>query len=200
MTLAERKIDPANNVLGDRYLCRGGIMFVCRAIGCRQIERQRKQDICWSLGRPLSTSDQSDTLRILCNQAENDVDDLTEMRSGVVAWLKACRARARNCSTQRLLRFRLLAHWRAISADARILLEEICTDRHCANRHVDRLYWRRSSFCRDYVKVSSQRTFFPSLEIQCAAIVNHHSTKPTNIDKKNWRPSDWMYFGRGNVT
>ena len=34
---------------------------------------------------------------------------------------------------------------------------------------------------------------------RCGAIINHHTPKPTNIDRSQWKPGDWMYFGAGNA-
>jgi hypothetical protein len=47
MTLAEREIDPENNLLGNRYLCRGGIMFFVGPSGIGKSSVSAQEDICW---------------------------------------------------------------------------------------------------------------------------------------------------------
>jgi hypothetical protein len=199
MTLAERKIDPANNVLGDRYLCRGGIMFFVGPSGVGKSSVSAQQDICWSLGRPAFHIRPERPLRILCNQAENDVDDLTEMGSGVVAGLK-------------------LAEQERETVRRNVFYVSDCS--HTGEQFLRMLEYYLKKFAPiDIVRIDTLTAYIGgdllSVEItskflrsglssllwkyQCAAIVNHHTPKPTNIDKKNWRPSDWMYFGAGNA-
>lgn len=75
--------DDPNNILGDRFLCRGAcaMLFGYSGVGKSSLETQLAH--MWALGKPCLGIRPSRPLNILIIQAENDDGDLAEMRDGV---------------------------------------------------------------------------------------------------------------------
>ena len=66
MTLAERDIYRENNLLGNRFLCRSGIMFYVGPSGVGISSVSAQKHISWSLGRPAFHIRPARPLHILC--------------------------------------------------------------------------------------------------------------------------------------
>lgn len=75
--------DDPNNILGDRFLCRGAcaMLFGYSGVGKSSLETQLSH--MWALGKTCLGIRPSRPLNILIIQAENDDGDLAEMRDGV---------------------------------------------------------------------------------------------------------------------
>lgn len=75
--------DDPNNILGDRFLCRGAcaMLFGYSGVGKSSLETQLAH--MWALGKSCLGIRPSRPLNILIIQAENDDGDLAEMRDGV---------------------------------------------------------------------------------------------------------------------
>ncbi|MBN8457555.1 MAG: AAA family ATPase [Verrucomicrobia bacterium] len=74
--------DP-NNILGKRWLCRGGSLVVVGQSGIGKSSLCMQLMILWALGLPAFNITPVRPLRSLLIQAENDVGDLAEMYQGV---------------------------------------------------------------------------------------------------------------------
>ena len=74
--------DP-NNILGKRWLCRGGSLVVVGQSGIGKSSLCMQLMILWALGLPAFNITPVAPLRSLLIQAENDVGDLAEMYQGV---------------------------------------------------------------------------------------------------------------------
>ena len=74
--------DP-NNLLGKRWLCRGGSLVVVGQSGIGKSSMCMQLMILWALGLPAFNITPVAPLRSLLIQAENDVGDLAEMYQGV---------------------------------------------------------------------------------------------------------------------
>ena len=74
--------DP-NNLLGKRWLCRGGSLVVAGQSGIGKSSMCMQLMILWALGLPAFNITPVAPLRSLLIQAENDVGDLAEMYQGV---------------------------------------------------------------------------------------------------------------------
>ncbi len=85
---AEQPIDPGQALLGERYLCRGGVLLFVGRSGMGKSSAAAQQDILWACGRAAFGITPAKPLRILGIQAENDDGDMSEMAGGVVRGLK----------------------------------------------------------------------------------------------------------------
>ena len=92
--------DP-NNVLGDRWLCRGHFGMIVGASGLGKSSLIMQASILWGLGREAFGVVPARPLKIIMVQAENDMGDLSEEVRGIVQRLDLSREELkmvnRNC-------------------------------------------------------------------------------------------------------
>lgn len=192
----ERPADPADTLLGHRFLCReGGLLFVGPS-GVGKSSASVQQDVCWALGRPAFGIEPARPLRILCVQAENDAGDMYEMARGVMDGL--------NLSAEDRLAIRertLYASNKASTGPAffdvlRRLLDSYKPDLI----RIDPLQAYLGGDPKDSALMSwfCRESLNPLLEEYAAgAILNHHTPKTNFRDTAAWKASDWMYAGAG---
>lgn len=190
--------DPRKTVLGDRFLCVGGGMLFVGPSGIGKSSASVQQDILWGLGRAAFGIRPARPLRILTIQAENDDEDLAEMREGVCRGLglsaadrESVRGRVFYETVQELTGSAFLAH-----VDRRLALAEfdlLRIDPFLAYLGSDiTLSEKTAAFLRSTLNPILTRR-------RVACIINHHTPKVTNRDTSNWRGSDWAYAGAGSA-
>lgn len=198
-TLASTESDPADTLLGNRFLCRRGGMLFIGPSGIGKSSASVQQDVMWSIGREAFGIRPARPLNILCIQGENDDADLGEMARGVCDGLNLT-AGEREQISRRV--------W-YVSESSRVGSEFLTSvvapllDRYKPDiLRIDPLL---AFIGADVNEQSSTSTFLrrglnPLLaKFGCAVIVNHHSPKTTNRDTSAWRGSDWMYAGAGSA-
>src|SRR5262249_15813819 len=199
MTLAEREPDSSKTLLGNRFLCRGGSMLFIGPSGIGKSSASVQQDILWALAEPAFGIRPSRPLRILCIQAENDDEDLAEMANGISARL--------NLSEEDREKVRANVFYVndcSHTAEAFLLMVAQLLEKY-GPFDLLRIDTLHAYLGDDILDVEATSKFLrnglnPILKkFDCAAIVNHHTPKPTNRDTTNWRTSDWMYSGAGNA-
>ena len=198
MDIAAGENDPRATVLGNRFLCIGGGMLFIGPSGIGKSSASVQQDVLWSLGRPAFDIRPARPLRILCIQAENDDEDLAEMRDGVIKGLRLTDA------DRAEVRERVFYEHESARTGMEFLAY---VDRRLAKGQFDLL--RLDPFLAYLgadVNDAEQTAAFlrnglnPLLaKHRVACIVNHHTPKVTNRDTSNWRPSDWCYSGAGSA-
>lgn len=82
------KPDPADNLLGNEFLCRKGLLIIAGPSHVGKSSLSVQQDVLWSLGRPAFGITPSRPLRILTFQAENDASAMHLAARGVIDTLK----------------------------------------------------------------------------------------------------------------
>lgn len=190
--------DPRNTVLGDRFLCIGGSMLFVGPSGIGKSSASVQQDILWSLGRPAFGIRPARPLRILTVQAENDAEDLAEMRDGV------CQGLRLSAEERDEVRARVFYETECGGTGADFLAyvnSRLALDRFDLLR-IDPLL----AYLGGDVNSATDTAVFlrnglnPMLARHgVACIVNHHTPKVTNRDTSGWRGSDWMYAGAGSA-
>ena len=80
--------DPADNLLGNEFLCRKGLLIIAGPSHVGKSSLSVQQDVLWSLGRPAFGITPSRPLRILTFQAENDASAMRLAARGVIDTLK----------------------------------------------------------------------------------------------------------------
>jgi hypothetical protein len=88
LDLAAATITDGNNLLGNRFLCRGGGLLFIGSSGIGKSTAVIQMGISWAVGRQCFGIPAHEPLKILYVQAENDEGDLCEMRDGVLAGLQ----------------------------------------------------------------------------------------------------------------
>lgn len=197
--LGERPINPADTLLGDRFLCRKGGMLFVGPSGTGKSSASVQQDILWALGRPAFGIRPSTPLKILTVQAENDDGDIAEMVSGVCNALeitpedkKAIRDRVLYCSCRTLCGVAFLSE----------VVEPLLAKHRPDIIRIDPLLAYLGGNVNDAEQTGAFLRIWlnPLIEMyNCAAILNHHTPKVINRDTKAWRGSDWMYAGAGSA-
>ena len=202
LSLSRKKIDDSKTILGKRYLCRGGGMWIIAPSGLGKSTLSIQIAILWSCGKPAFDIKPSKSLRILVVQAEDDEGDCIEMS-------------------------RMIDHLR-LSEKEKILVGENTEIVHCndlsGSQFVEALKAkleeaRLSGKPFDLVIINPYGVFQgqdvsnpvdnthflnhllnPVLtEYDIAAIIIHHTPKTnfTNFDKLN--PWDFQYAGAGSA-
>lgn len=78
-SLSRKKIDDSKTILGKRYLCRGGGMWIIAPSGLGKSTLSIQIAILWACGKSAFDIKPSKSLRILVVQAEDDEGDCIEM-------------------------------------------------------------------------------------------------------------------------
>jgi len=81
---ADRKADP-NNILGNRWLCKGGSLLIVGQSGTGKSSLMMQAAVHWTLGRDFFNIKPVKPLRSIILQAENDAGDVAEALQDVVA-------------------------------------------------------------------------------------------------------------------
>jgi len=195
----DRKPDPKDVLLGDRFLCREGGMNFIGPSGIGKSSASAQMDVLWSVGRPAFGIQPAGPLKILVIQAENDAGDLHEMVKGVVGAMRLTKAELELCR-QKLL----VIGEKARTADKFInqVLYPALTEREYDLVRIDPLLAYLGADPTDTEKLSRfcRNLLNPILEeFRVGCILNHHTPKTNNRDTSNWRASDWMYSGAGGA-
>jgi hypothetical protein len=190
--------DPRATVLGDRFLCIGGTMLFVGPSGIGKSSASVQQDILWSVGLPAFGIRPGRPLKILTIQAENDAEDLAEMRDGVLKGLRLTPSQIEQSRGNLfyetecgLTGEKFLAH-----VARRLAREQFDILR------IDPLLAYLGADVNDAEATAAflRAGLNPLLvKYKCACIINHHTPKVVNRDTANWRGSDWMYSGAGSA-
>jgi RecA-family ATPase len=190
--------DP-NNVLGQRWLCRGGSLVIVGQSGVGKSSLCMQLMLLWALGQTAFGIAPVRPLRSLLIQAENDVGDLAEMYQGVRQGMALAPDEERRLEEQILI-FRDTTH----TGEEFVSLAATLIDRHrpdlvwidpLLNYVGDDISEQKviSEFCCHQLNTVSLRTGV----IWC---LMHHTGKPSRDPKaaSHWTASDLAYSGIGS--
>jgi RecA-family ATPase len=190
--------DP-NNVLGQRWLCRGGSLVIVGQSGVGKSSLCMQLMLLWALGQTAFGIAPVRPLRSLLIQAENDVGDLAEMYQGVRQGMGLALDEERHLEEQVLI-YRDTTH----SGEEFVAMAASLVDRHqpdlvwidpLLNYIGDDISEQKvvSEFCCRQLNAVSLRTGV----IWC---LMHHTGKPSKDPKAtaNWTASDLAYSGIGS--
>lgn len=190
--------DP-NNVLGRRWLCRGGSLVIVGQSGIGKSSLCMQLMLLWALGQPAFGIEPVRPLRSLLIQAENDVGDLAEMYQGVRRGMELSPSEERRLEEQVLI-FRDTTH----AGEEFVNLAATLVEQHrpdlvwidpLLNYVGDDISEQKviSEFCCRQLNAVSVRTGV----IWC---LMHHTGKPSKDPKaaSHWTASDLAYSGIGS--
>jgi hypothetical protein len=198
MDIAPGPPDARKTVLGNRFLCVGGSMLFIGPSGIGKSSASVQQDILWSLGRPAFGIRPGRPLQILTIQAENDAEDLAEMRDGV------CRGLQLTDEDREAVRQRVFYHTECELTGGRFLasIDALLQGRQFDLLRIDPFLAYLGADEKDTPKTAAflRNGLNPLLAKHgVACILNHHTPKATNRNTSDWRPYDWMYSGAGGA-
>ena len=190
--------DP-NNVLGNRWLCRGGSLVVVGQSGIGKSSLCMQLMILWALGLPAFNITPVVPLRSVLIQAENDIGDLAEMYQGVRRGM-GLTPEQETVLDERIFIYRDTTRTGAEFVDAASSLVE---------RHNPDLVWADPLLNYIGDEISEQRV----ISEFCCKLLNevslrtgviwcllHHTGKPSKDPKagSHWTASDLAYSGLGS--
>jgi len=198
LTAYDTSHDP-NNVLGNRWLCRGSSLVIVGQSGVGKSSLCMQLMILWALGLPAFNILPERPLRSLLIQAENDAGDLAEMYQGVRDGMKLT-AEQERLLEDRIIIYRDTTHTgEGFTSLARRLVE----------RHQPDMAWADPLLNYIGDDISEQRVIaefccnrLNAIAIETGVIwcLLHHTGKPSKDPKatEHWTASDLAYSGLGS--
>ncbi len=192
---SKRKINDDDTLLGNRYLCRGGGMFIFAPSGIGKSVIAVQAAIEFAIGRPSFGIKPRRPARSLLIQAEDDEGDTIEMTQ-IVDHLKLSEEQ------QKLVKD---STWMEFVNDSTGHAFIRVVDQFLQKRPAD-VVWINpySSYLGSDIKDDKANALFlrnwlnPVLtKHRCAAVIVAHTPKTNFRDTSEWKPSDWMYAGAG---
>jgi hypothetical protein len=193
LELSEREINDEDTLLGRRYLCRGGGMFVVAPSGQGKSSLSVQMAVLWSCGRAAFGIHPTRPLQVLILQAEDDQGDCIEM-SQMVAHLDLADAQK-----QLVRENTALVHVNDLTGKA--FIDAI--DSTLSVRRYDIVMINPyTAFTGGDVKEPKLNTNFlrnwltPVLSKHgAAAVVMHHTPKTSFQNTDQFQETDWQYGG-----
>ena len=190
--------DPAQTLLGNRFLCRGGAMLFVGPSGIGKSSASIQQDVFWCNGLSAFGITPAQPLKILIIQAEDDDGDLHEMITGVIKGLEL--------SDEQIERYfaNCCGYVTEKARTGSLFLNEVVAPLLEEHRpDILRINPLQAYLGGDITKPEITAAFLrsgfnPLLDrYNCGLIPVHHTPKVTNRDTTEWKASDWMYAGAG---
>jgi hypothetical protein len=197
---AKQPIDPAQTLLGNRYLCRTGGMFIAAPSGMGKSTLSLQMAVLWCCGLVAFGVKPSKALRILIVQSEDDQGDCTEMTQ-VINHLKLSGEQKLLVEEKtKLIRCNDLVGYRLIQALEAELMQ---ANGECKPFDLVIINPYGVFLGADAKDVDACTQFLntwinPLLsKFAIGVILIHHTPKTNFRDTTDWKPSDWMYSGAG---
>ena len=190
--------DPALNLLGDRFLCRGGAVLFVGPSGVGKSSASMVQDLSWACGRSAFGIKPAGPLKVLLVQAENDHGDMSELAGGAITSM--------NLSLHELGMIEhnfVTIQSSTLTGDTFLDWLDVQVEEHKPDLiRIDPLLAylgadptdikSLSHFCRVGINALLSKH-------QCGLVVAHHTPKTTGRDTTTWTDSDWQYAGGGSA-
>jgi hypothetical protein len=199
MSLADIRnhLPKQNNLLGDRFLCRGQGLVVAGPSGIGKSSAIFQAGVQFALGKRAFGIEPAQQLRVLMIQAEDDSGDMKEMLAG--------QAKGTNLTEAQMYAANIwIVYENTRSGDAFLaevlepLLREYSPDLVILNPLF--AYLGADVNQSEAVTRFLRRKLNPLLEkYNCGAIIVHHTPKSTNRDSSKWKATDFMYAGAGSA-
>jgi hypothetical protein len=187
-----RPINEQNTLLGNRYLCRGGGMFIVAPSGIGKSVVSVQAAIEWAVGRDSFGIHPARPLKTLIIQAEGDVIEMSQICRHLELTDTEMETQRENVWMEPLNDLTGLGFLAVVDG----FLEQFPADLLIINPYTS--YVGCEVKDDELSNAFLRNTLNPILTKRCcAAIIVHHTPKTNFRDTTNWRPSDWMYSGSG---
>ncbi|PWU10698.1 MAG: hypothetical protein C5B50_24945 [Verrucomicrobia bacterium] len=199
-TLLRPTRNDTQELLRNRYLCRGAGLLLCGPTGIGKSSLTLQCAILWAIGKPAFGMVPTGPLRSLIIQAENDDGDLAEMRDGIIAGLNLSPEDAKRATDSIIV----------VREDTRTGYKFFCeVVRPLLAEHKPDLLFIDPALAYLGGEANTQRDvggFLRNLlnpflhEFNCGALVIHHTNKPPKgKEKPDWQAGDFAYLGAGSA-
>jgi hypothetical protein len=196
LDFSKRQIDESKTLLGNRYLCRGGGLFIVAPSGIGKSVLAAQAAIEFAIGRSSFGIRPARRLKSLIIQAEDDEGDIIEMAQ-IIDHLELSPEQRKLVAANTHLEF-----VNDVTGDEFLRL----ADSFLLRRGATDLLWINpyTAYLGAEIKDDGANTRFlrnglnPILtKHECCAVVLHHTPKTNFRDTTNWKPSEWSYSGAG---
>jgi RecA-family ATPase len=197
---AKQPIDPAQTLLGNRYLCRTGGMFIVAPSGMGKSTLSLQMAVLWCCGLVAFGVKPSKALRILIVQSEDDQGDCTEMTKVINHLKLSGEQKILVEENTKLISCNDLAGYRFIQALEAELMQ---ANGECKPFDLVIINPYGVFLGADAKDVDACTQFLntwinPLLsKFAIGVILIHHTPKTNFRDTTDWKPSDWMCSGAG---
>ena len=172
----DRHNDP-NNLIGRRWLCRGGSLLFSGQAGSGKSSLITQLTISWALGKDIWGIKPVRPMRIVILQSENDLGDLSEQ------WTDVCNALKITHTEHQLLDERVWIYREAVKTGEAFgqLIEHLVTTHNADILLVDPLLGfaggdvSKQEFCSHFLRHILQPCL---MRTGCALVAVHHQNKP----------------------
>jgi len=198
--LARPERNDPNELLKNRFLCRGGGLLLVGPTGIGKSSFSMQAMILWAIGKPCFGITPARPLKSLLIQAENDDGDLAEFRDGVIAGLELTPAEVA------LARQHVFVRRESVATGAEFFSKVVGP---LLEHHKPDLLWIDPALAYLGGDTNSQaevgaflrNMLNPLLQKhQCGGIVVHHTNKPpTGREKPDWKGGEIAYSGSGSA-
>lgn len=192
--------DSPEELLRNRYLCRGGGLLLAGPTGIGKSSLSMQFMISWALGRPVFGIEPARPIKSLLIQAENDDGDLAEMRDGIVKGLELTPEEREEAFSQILVVQENARAGAAFFSDTvRPLLEQHRPDLIFIDPAL--AYLEGDSNSTADVGEFLRRQLNPLLaQFECASVVVHHTRKPSGkAETAGMLFGEGAYLGAGSI-
>ena len=198
-TVASDSATDPRNLLGRRFLCRGGALLLAGPTGIGKSSLLLQAAITFALGRPLFGITPVGKLRTLLLQAENDDGDVAEMRDGVYRGLGLTDQEQADAGAA----VQVVCESVATGGQFIGLAGELIAEHRPDLFLIDPLF----AYCGASVSDQKEMSAFlrnglnPLLQAHgCGLILAHHTNKPASgKEKPDWKAGDFAYLGSGTA-
>ncbi len=191
--------DNGGNLLGNRYLCRGGGLLVAAPTGIGKSSWSTQAAICWSLGLSHLGIVPSGKLRSLVIQSENDHGDISELRDGIYDGLKLSPEQREEVSAA----ITVICESTKTGSKLVDMVGALVQEHRPHLVFLDPLFAYLGDSVIEQKAVSAflRNGLNPILQQHgCALVLIHHTNKPqAKKDKSDFKAGDFAYLGSGTA-
>ena len=189
--------NPNDNLLGDRYLCRGSSLLLVGPSGVGKSSASMLMDLAWSAGRTAFGIKPVHPLKVLCIQAENDSGDMHEMAKGASEFMQLNSEEIATIEQN----FHIVCNNIATGEKFLAITNEYAEKYKPDLIHIDPALAYLGCDTNSAEQVGNfLRSGLNKLmkDHNCGIVMNHHTAKPSR-DSTTKRPGDAMYMGSGSA-
>lgn len=187
--LIDRSIDEGQTLLGNRFLCRGGGLFLVGPSGVGKSTLTLGLAAPWAAGYEALGIKPVKPLKILIVQAENDEGDVIEQMRGAYGADREGISNLLICPVGHLIGAELIeALDRLIKQNKPDLVVLDCLHAYLGDDAKESK--SLGVFLRQLLNPVIKRH-------EVGVLIVHHTPKTTNQDRSNWIPSDYQYAAAG---
>lgn len=197
--LAKATIDPADTLLGDRFLCKEGSLLFAASTGSGKSVASNQMVCAWACGKEALGIKPARPLKILVVQAEDDPGDLQEMSMSVIAALELTQEEMQTVHSNTTYLRECSLSGDEFIAWLNVQVYHTRPDLIVINPLLSYIGGKGVLDAATVTKFLRNGLNSILLRYRCACLVVHHTPKQNSSDRNTskWRATDWIYAAAG---